>query len=441
MSENSNKEPKFVFDPVDYNINDEMRKLLIDEPFLADVSVYIRKVMNPDIPSAMATYNRETNDFEIHLNPSFMAQFEFSQRKWIIIHELTHIFAGHLTFRPVKNIHPVLAIQGLDAAINSMPRLKEIMPQGEVWFANGTWFNLIYPGYGLLQNIPEEGKSAEFYLERLQKEMEQKDYGNDFLDGVPGGHDDHSAFGNGGNGDDNGDNPSSSDDAQKEVNDRIKQQEQLQNIIRKAYDELRNKSSGDPMTNDKNWGSISQEMRQHIISFITIQEFSPEEVLALFVGSLDKGESVKRWSKVYRRLPYLRPGRRHKPNKRIGFAIDQSGSVGNDLLARFNAFASKFKDYIDFYVVPFDHSVHKNKVIFWERGTEVELPRTLCGGTCFNAPTQWANDRGDLDGLIICTDGQAPVPRRCNVPRMWVTSEENKGTTRQVAGDELVMVV
>ncbi len=47
----------------------------------------------------------------------------------------------------------------------------------------------------------------------------------------------------------------------------------------------------------------------------------------------------------------------------------------------------------------------------------------MYGGTCFDAPTKFVNETGGFDGLIICTDMEAPKPVRCNVQRLWITDE------------------
>ena len=47
----------------------------------------------------------------------------------------------------------------------------------------------------------------------------------------------------------------------------------------------------------------------------------------------------------------------------------------------------------------------------------------MCGGTDFNAPTKWVNDKG-FDGHIILTDMAAPKPVASKCQRMWVTTQD-----------------
>ena len=66
-----------------------------------------------------------------------------------------------------------------------------------------------------------------------------------------------------------------------------------------------------------------------------------------------------------------------------------------------------------------------SKVFEWKKGQSRPPERVMCGGTDFNAPTKWVNEKGGFDGLIICTDMEAPKPVSCKVQRMWITDEYN----------------
>ena len=47
----------------------------------------------------------------------------------------------------------------------------------------------------------------------------------------------------------------------------------------------------------------------------------------------------------------------------------------------------------------------------------------MCGGTDFNPPTDYVNER-DFDGHIILTDMYAPKPKASKCQRMWMTTPE-----------------
>jgi hypothetical protein len=48
----------------------------------------------------------------------------------------------------------------------------------------------------------------------------------------------------------------------------------------------------------------------------------------------------------------------------------------------------------------------------------------MCGGTCFDAPTRWANEN-KVDGLIVLTDMEASKPIACKGQRMWMTTKHH----------------
>ena len=83
---------------------------------------------------------------------------------------------------------------------------------------------------------------------------------------------------------------------------------------------------------------------------------------------------------------------------------------------------NKLAKLAEFTVVPFDTSVDESKVYVWQKGKRRKAERVLCGGTCFDAPTEWANSN-NVDGLIILTDMEAPKPKACKVQRMWMTDQ------------------
>ena len=76
----------------------------------------------------------------------------------------------------------------------------------------------------------------------------------------------------------------------------------------------------------------------------------------------------------------------------------------------------------EFTVVPFDTVVAEDKIYVWKKGQSKPAERVSCGGTCFNAPTEYVNGQ-NFDGVIILTDMEAPKPTACKAQRMWMTDE------------------
>jgi len=61
----------------------------------------------------------------------------------------------------------------------------------------------------------------------------------------------------------------------------------------------------------------------------------------------------------------------------------------------------------------------------WKKGQSKAWKRYTCGGTNFDAPTDYVNDHKEFDAHICMTDMCAPKPKSSRVPRLWVASERN----------------
>ena len=61
----------------------------------------------------------------------------------------------------------------------------------------------------------------------------------------------------------------------------------------------------------------------------------------------------------------------------------------------------------------------------WKKGKKHTFERVLCGGTNFDAPTEYVNQR-DFDGHIVLTDMEAPKPKPSKCQRMWATTHNTQ---------------
>ena len=131
-----------------------------------------------------------------------------------------------------------------------------------------------------------------------------------------------------------------------------------------------------------------------------------------------------------RRFGIEQMGSRYEFTTRLLVAIDTSGSVGSEELGRYYRIITTFFKYgiqeIDVLMFDFDiqgepvtlKEAQKNKQTFEVKGR---------GGTNFQAPINYVAEHPGYDGLIIMTDGYAPVP---NVPAflktklLWVIDNE-----------------
>ena len=131
-----------------------------------------------------------------------------------------------------------------------------------------------------------------------------------------------------------------------------------------------------------------------------------------------------------RRFGFEQMGSRYEFTTRLLVAIDTSGSVGSEELGRYYRIITTFFKYgiqeIDVLMFAFDvqgepvtlKEAQKNKQTSEVKGR---------GGTNFQAPINYVAEHPGYDGLIIMTDGYAPVP---SVPAflktklLWVIDNE-----------------
>jgi predicted metal-dependent peptidase len=386
--------------PSTFDLNRYTFKLLQSEPFFASLSRRIQKRPSTAIPTAGVRLNKDTAQFEMLYNPQFFEDMSDKERLGVLKHEFYHIIFEHVTGRlPPEGMSKMWNV-ATDLAINS--HLMGELPEGGC-----------FPTIKPFEEYPV-GMSAEWYFSKLQNDDQFKPKEGDG-EGGEGQPSDGQGDGSG-----NGGLPDTTDDhsgwgeASEEVRDMAK--ERLKQAVEKAAQDA---ASG------QGWGSVSADMRKKIMDMIK-PKVNWRSVLRYFIKTsqrADKRSTVKRYNKKYRAQKYA--GKKVKRTAKIAIAIDQSGSVSDSMLAAFFAELNGLAKLAEFTVVPFDTQVDDSKVYVWKKGQRVAVERVLTGGTDFDAPTRYSNDRS-FDGLIILTDMEAPKPIPSKAQRMWMTTPECK---------------
>ena len=372
-------------------------RLLTSEPFFAAISRQVHKSASTAIPTAGVRINKETAQYEMLYNPEFMAKLPDNEKLGVLMHEFYHIIFDHVTERlppegmtKLWNIATDLAINGLPGVIDKIPSIGCI------------------PGKGPFAHLPAE-QSADFYFEELKKQKEQdkeksKDKGekgegegepsDGSGDGLGEPLDDHSGWGE-------------ADEDTKQI-----AKERLGEILKDAVKEA---------SKSNNWGSVSSSMKKQIMERLKTW-VDWRKMLSYFIKATVKADKTATIRKINKRFPRIHAGKKVQRLANIAISIDQSGSVGDDMLALFFNELNKLADIATFTVVPFDTMVDDSKVYVWKKGQRKVWERVLCGGTDFNAPTKWVNDR-NFDGHIVLTDMCAPKPIHSKSRRMWMTTK------------------
>jgi len=374
----------------EFDLNRHMARLLLREPFFAALSRTIDKVANKGIPTAGVRVNPHTAQFELLYNPDFMGSLTDEHKAGVLKHEFYHLVFEHVTGRlPPEGMTPLWNI-ATDLSINS--HLQGELPE-----------NCLMPGQ---EGQPWEdlpfGKSAEWYLENLVMPEDESEGGEGGGEGEGGE----------GSPDGQGTDGVGSHEGWADVPDHVKEiaKERLKNAVKKAAGEA----------SAKGWGTVSSGVRTEIMERLkTFVDW--KKVLRYFIKVSQKAAKRSSVRVINRRYPYIHPGKRTSRQAKIAIAIDQSGSVSDEMLASFFSELNKLASLAEFIVVPFDTEVATDKVYTWKKGQTRKTERVLQGGTCFDAPTDWANNN-NVDGLLVLTDLCAPKPKACRSQRMWMTT-------------------
>ena len=373
---------------VDFDLNIHVARLLMNEPFFAALSRRVDKRPTQGIPTAGVLVNPHTAQFEMLYNPNFFAKLTDAERRDIIKHELYHIIFEHLTGRRPEGENNRLWNFATDLAINS--HLSNL-PEG-----------CLKPGFDEFKDLPA-GQSAEWYMEKLKQKMkDNKKDGDGKGEGQPGEGD---GLGNGQF--DSHEGWGQADSTTQEI-----AKERLKENLRKAAEEASRSNS---------WGSVPSNVRQEIMKRLSGM-VDWKKVLRYFVKTSQRANKATTIKKINRRYPYIHPGRKTNRQAKIAISIDQSGSVSDSMLQSFFAELNKLSDLAEFTVIPFDCTVAEDKVYTWKKGEKRKWERVRYGGTDFNPPTDYVNER-DFDGHIVLTDMCASKPKPSKCQRMWMTTD------------------
>ncbi len=377
----------------EFDLNMHTAKLLMEEPFFAAISRRIDKRASRAIPTAGVMVNPDTAHFEMLYNPDFFARLTTRERLAVLKHEFYHVIFKHVTERMPDGVKMKRWNIATDLAINS--HIEDLPEGGLVPGKAGTIF----------ESMPS-GESAEWYLKNLPEDVgNQSEPGRE---SDPSGESDQES--GSGEGPETLDDHSGWDKCPQDIRDIAN--ERVKDIVKSAAEEASANNS---------WGSVSSQTRTDIIKSLKTK-IDWRKVLRYFIKASQKANKKSSVRRINRRYPYVHPGKKSDRVARVAISIDQSGSVDDGMLSMFFAELNKLAELAEFTVIPFDNQVFEDKVYTWKKGEKKKTERVLTGGTCFDAPTRYVNDR-NFDGHIVLTDMYAPKPKRSNCQRMWMTTE------------------
>ena len=392
-----------------FNLNMHVARLLQQEPFFASLSRRIDKRSSTLLPTAGVRVNPETAQFEMLYNPEFFAGLTDAQRQGVLIHEFYHLVFEHVTSRKPAGVGNMIWNFATDLSINGLIG-RDKLPDG-----------CLFPGEGQFENYPV-GLSAEKYLEMLKNDEQFKGEGGEGSEGE--GEQQGEGSGSGTPGDEEGNGKGKGMPKQFDSHEGWGECDQATADIAKERLKDFTKKAAEDAAKGNGWGSVSSRVRKEILKKLK-STINWRKVLKFFVGQAQRSDRTNSIKRINRRFPYIHAGKKTNRVANIAVSIDQSGSVGDQMLAKFFAELNKLAEFATFTVVPFDDKVFEDKVYVWKKGENKKKERVLCGGTNFDAPTDYVNKR-KFDGHLVLTDGYAPKPKRSTCKRMWLIPDSCK---------------
>ena len=145
------------------------------------------------------------------------------------------------------------------------------------------------------------------------------------------------------------------------------------------------------------------------------------ELLSQFIGRSRSTTTTSSIKRLNRRMPWDFPGRKRAYSARPAIALDQSGSMSNEWVELLFAEIGNLGNITEYDVIPFDYTVDEANIQTIRRGGQPNTVRTRSGGTSFDAPIQYVNEKvGRWDCVMICTDGGCGSPIKCNIPVCYI---------------------
>lgn len=461
-------------DNVDFDLSRFVIAFLSANPFFAELSRHIRKVPTRDMPTCAVAFDMKADEITLFWNPDFMKKMDEAHVYGILLHEYYHLVFGHVASRRKKpaqmwNVATDLAINSLicggDIDSNALPKFTLMpgrFPSPPEERALSKEEKAAMPIASLIEKMPQMAASEWYFSKLMETAQKSKcpacgrslfgdpsgsgdeegeerqsqgsggedckgDHGHEDHDHQPGeGKKNCPVCQNGegwiGSWDDHDPWDGIPEDQREYIEGRIK------NVIHKAVNHADQQSNG--------WGNIPAEVRDDIRRSVS-NIINWRAVLKQFIGQLVRGARRTSIKHINRKYPYIHPGATRGYVAKLLVCIDQSGSVGDQMLEMFFSELGSLTRKVTIDVLPFDCVADSKDIFTWRRGQKPALKRVKSGGTNFDAPNGIVNDpqnRGRWDGVLVMTDGQAPQPSNSRIKRAWVLG---KGTKLEFNSNEL----
>ena len=398
-------------------IQQETEQWFLTEPLFFTVYCTHKLTMNPNMLCAL-----RTGKGRIEYNPTLVDQTPDTVLKDMLKVEIVRILLQHPYARQPLGCNPVAMHMASDMVIKPAYHLA--------------WLNMASPSdFGL-----PEGQHYEWYAMRLNDMGVHRD-GDEASEGDS---DTDKQQGEGVSG-----SSSSEENQQEEQNKDVDSgegqspQEQSTPLPSREgqgggssdytalweEDAFQSRQITDLIQSTTGWGSLPAGMIE-LIKKSTEGRIDYRNALRGFRASILSQKRRLTRMRPSRRFGIEQMGSRYDFNTHILVAIDTSGSVGSEELGRyFNVITTLFKygiQQVD--VLMFDAAVQGDVMRLDDaKKRKQEFKVQGRGGTNFQAPVDYLVEHPEYDGMIIITDGYAPVPTippLCKAKLLWIIDNE-----------------
>ena len=355
-------------------------------PFFSCVSRYVSRVIDESVETTSVEFSSETMSYTIKCNPDFFSELSVNEQCGVILHELYHVALDHVGSDRLAwymKSDPSRAGVMVDCAVNSLiatcATVTDYLPK-----------RAVIPGVTV--DLPKL-LSAEEYWERIPKSKKlKKNQEKDNNEKEP---------------------CDSSDNELKEIDDHSswnKMSDAERSLARSVSQSIREAALDTVKV--LGWGKGSADTCKSIK--LADHVSTDWSVLEEFIGNVRSPLSRVTYSRSSRKVKNF-PGRKRHRTCKVLVAIDESGSVRNVQLSAVYAVLQQLNVEAD--ICRFDTVSTPPEP--WVK--DVDMKRKKCSGTNLDAPLVWViEDTDKWQALLMVTDGQAPFPSECPIPRLWL---------------------
>lgn len=343
--------------------------------------------------------------FILYYDPMIVNSLADSELTYVFYHEILHLVLHHCTKRSLTKERSEQRLSNIahDLAVNELiPINSECQkPVGEDGKIVGVFVCELKKQKEY--NDIQEKQTAEWYWDYLQKKKQE-------LGGLPGlepekcNGDCKTCKAKSGDGDSqSGECPCIDDHdgwGEHEVAD--------ERVTAKVKEIDRN--------GDKSWGDVSQGVREIILA-AQIKKINWRNKIRVWFGNHSWKDKITTRKKPNRRTGFVHPGFKKSYVDKYLVAADTSGSIDGELLSEWLGVINQLVEYLPIDFMQFDCSKQTEPRPYDRRRLKLEFKGR--GGTDFQPVMDLVKER-NYKGVMILTDGCAPVPTQPKARVLWV---------------------